>query len=117
MSGTKNHSGKYPKGWSDWDIDKLVNHSVRLVAKLLDDPDIDKAKKLEVAASFARKIIPETTFVEHSHSISHEDRLLLRDRLRKATQQRLQYDEVLEVTDTKIDEESSDGPERVGQDE
>lgn len=84
MSGTRNHSGRYPKGWKDWDIDKLVNHSVKLVAKLLDDPDIDKGKKLEVAASFARKVIPEQTFVEHKHSISHEDRLLLRDRLRSA---------------------------------
>jgi len=83
MSGMPGKAGKMPKDWRHWDIDKVVQHSVRLVAKYMDDEEISKEKRLECATKFALKIIPEQHFVETRHSLSHEDRMLLRERLDK----------------------------------
>ena len=73
MSGVKKRSGR--KGFVDeWWVKKILDKSYKMIDKALDDEDLPKEVRIEIARSFVLKAIPnkvENDSPTHQHIINN----------------------------------------------
>jgi hypothetical protein len=66
MAGKPGRSGRKSKS-QEWSVAEIVAKSLQCVRDYIDDPNSDPAKRVEVAAKFALKLMPDR--IEHTHAV------------------------------------------------